>query len=33
MMNMIDNIEDLIPHRERLKLIDTIVSVNQGHAV
>jgi predicted hotdog family 3-hydroxylacyl-ACP dehydratase len=32
-MNMIDSIEDLIPHRERLKLIDTIVSVNQGHAV
>ena len=30
---MIDNIEDLIPHRERLKLIDTIVSVDQGHAV
>jgi predicted hotdog family 3-hydroxylacyl-ACP dehydratase len=32
-MNMIDNIEDLIPHRERLKLIDTIVSVDQEHAV
>jgi predicted hotdog family 3-hydroxylacyl-ACP dehydratase len=32
-MNMIDNIEDLIPHRERLKLIDTIVSVDQGFAV
>ena len=32
-MNLIDNIEDLIPHRERLKLIDTIVSVDQRHAV
>ena len=30
---MIENIEDLIPHRERLKLIDTIVSVDQEHAV
>ena len=30
---MIESIEDLIPHRERLKLIDTIVSVDQGHAV
>jgi len=32
-MNMIEDIENLIPHRERLKLIDTIVSVDQGHAV
>ena len=32
-MNTIDNIEDLIPHRERLKLVDTIVSVDQGLAV
>jgi predicted hotdog family 3-hydroxylacyl-ACP dehydratase len=32
-MNMMDNIEDLIPHREHLRLIDTIVSVDQGHAV
>ena len=30
---MIESIENLIPHRERLKLIDTIVSVDQGHAV
>ena len=30
---MIESIEDLIPHRGRLKLIDTIVSVDQGHAV
>ena len=32
-MNMIEDIENLIPHRERLKLIDTIVSVDQEHAV
>ena len=32
-MNIIEDIEDLIPHRERLKLIDTIVSVDQEHAV
>ncbi len=30
---MIESIENLIPHRERLKLIDTIVSVDQEHAV
>ena len=30
---MIEDIENLIPHRERLKLIDTIVSVDQEHAV
>ena len=28
-----EDIEDLIPHREGLKLIDSIVSVDQGHAV
>ena len=28
-----EDIEDLIPHRERLKLIDTIVSVDREHAV
>ena len=33
MMNAMEDIEDLIPHRERLKLIDTIVSVDQNHAV
>jgi predicted hotdog family 3-hydroxylacyl-ACP dehydratase len=27
-----EDIEDLIPHRERLKLIDTIISVDQDHA-
>ena len=32
-MNAMEDIEDLIPHRERLKLIDTIVSVDQNHAV
>ncbi len=32
-MNIIEDIENLIPHRERLKLIDTIVSVDQEHAV
>ena len=32
-MNLIEEIENLIPHRQRLKLIDTIVSVDQGHAV
>jgi predicted hotdog family 3-hydroxylacyl-ACP dehydratase len=32
-MNMIEDIENLIPHRERLKLIDSIVSVDQEHAV
>ncbi len=32
-MNIIEEIEDLIPHRERLKLIDTIISVDQEHAV
>ena len=32
-MNLIEDIENLIPHRKRLKLIDTIVSVDQGHAV
>jgi len=32
-MNMIEDIENLIPHRERLKLIDTIISVDQEHAV
>ena len=32
-MNVIEDIEDLIPHRERLKLIDTIISVDQEHAV
>ena len=31
-MNVIEDIENLIPHRERLKLIDTIVSVDQEHA-
>jgi predicted hotdog family 3-hydroxylacyl-ACP dehydratase len=30
---MIEDIENLIPHRERLILIDTIVSVDQKHAV
>jgi predicted hotdog family 3-hydroxylacyl-ACP dehydratase len=28
-----ENIEDLIPHRERLKLIDSIISVDHEHAV
>ena len=32
-MDVIEEIEDLIPHRERLKLIDTIISVDQEHAV
>ncbi len=32
-MDVIENIEDLIPHRERLKLIDTITFVDQEHAV
>jgi len=32
-MKIIEKIEDLIPHRERLKLIDTIISVDQEHAV
>ena len=32
-MNMLEDIENLIPHRERLKLIDTIISVDQKHAV
>jgi predicted hotdog family 3-hydroxylacyl-ACP dehydratase len=32
-MNMIEDIENLIPHRERLKLIDAIISVDQKHAV
>ena len=32
-MDVIEDIEDLIPHRERLKLIDTIISVDQEHAV
>ncbi len=32
-MNIIEDIEDLIPHREGLKLIDTIISVDQEHAV
>ena len=27
-----EEIEDLIPHRQRLKLIDTIISVDQEHA-
>lgn len=27
-----EDIEDLIPHRKRLKLIDTIISVDQDHA-
>ena len=31
-MNVIENIENLIPHRERLKLIDTIISVDEAHA-
>lgn len=32
-MNVIDEIENLIPHRGRMKLIDTIVTVDQQHAV
>ena len=32
-MDVIEDIEDLIPHRERLKLIDTITFVDQEHAV
>ena len=32
-MDVIEEIEDLIPHRERLKLIDTITFVDQEHAV
>jgi len=32
-MNAMEDIEDLIPHRERLKLIDAIISVDQEHAV
>jgi len=32
-MNHIEEIENLIPHRERLKLIDTIITVDQEHAV
>ena len=32
-MDVIEDIEDLIPHRERLKLIDTINFVDQEHAV
>jgi predicted hotdog family 3-hydroxylacyl-ACP dehydratase len=32
-MDIIEDIEDLIPHRERLKLIDTITFVDQEHAV
>lgn len=32
-MNVIEDIEDLIPHREGLKLIDTIIAVDQEHAV
>jgi len=32
-MNGIDEIENLIPHRGRMKLIDTIVTVDQKHAV
>lgn len=32
-MKPMENIEDLIPHRERLKLIDTIVSVDRDRAV
>ena len=32
-MNIIEDIENLIPHRQRLKLIDTIISVDEEHAV
>jgi len=32
-MDVIEDIEDLIPHREGLKLIDTIIAVDQEHAV
>ncbi len=32
-MDVIEEIEDLIPHRERMKLIDTITFVDQEHAV
>ena len=32
-MDVIEDIEDLIPHRERMKLIDTITFVDQEHAV
>ena len=32
-MDVIEDIEDLIPHRKRLKLIDTITFVDQEHAV
>ena len=32
-MDVIEDIENLIPHRERLKLIDTITFVDQEHAV
>jgi len=32
-MDVIEEIEDLIPHRERLKLIDTITFVDREHAV
>ena len=32
-MNIMEDIESLIPHRERLKLIDTIISVDEEHAV
>ncbi len=32
-MNIIEDIESLIPHRQRLKLIDTILSVDEEHAV
>lgn len=31
-MNVIDEIENLIPHRGRMKLIDTIITVDQKHA-
>lgn len=32
-MDSMEEIENLIPHRQRLKLIDTIISVDQEHAV
>ena len=32
-MDVIEEIENLIPHRERMKLIDTITFVDQEHAV
>jgi predicted hotdog family 3-hydroxylacyl-ACP dehydratase len=32
-MNLIDEIENMIPHRGRMKLIDTVITVDQKHAV